>query len=231
MLVLVTSMQKERLPDIFVSPPTKVYDFLKQVESLVIPGYAISRRSDCIGEDVEILEFHPQVLSKHKGLFGQLTASPFHGRRAQIEVRAQRWLDAYYPSYDTYVAAARAMFGPVISTYRKRYGMACPIRIQSKRALEPRLPERTKYFFDQFVASANKQGLHALDWKRFYHFVWAAHHGRINANEEDIGLLLLKSGFSEEMSNSLADLYLHGRQFYANRIMLAYMYPPQYRDA
>jgi hypothetical protein len=89
-----------------------------------------------------------------------------------------------------------------------------------------KLPKRTKYFYDQFVNSANKQILHPLDWKRFYVFIQAAHEGRTNLLENDLEELLIANGFQPDMAKCLSYVYHHGRELLKSRLMLHYKYKP-----
>ncbi|KKK87009.1 hypothetical protein LCGC14_2757560, partial [marine sediment metagenome] len=62
---------------------------------------------------------------------------------------------------------------------------------------EKELPERTKYFFGQFVHGANKQILHPSDWKSFYVFIQAAHEGGTKLLQGELISLLIDNGFPE----------------------------------
>lgn len=87
-----------------------------------------------------------------------------------------------------------------------------------------KLPERTKYFFDQFVNAANKQILHPLDWKRFYIFIQACHEGNTKLLWGELERLLIDNGFPEENASSLSNIYYHGRNLLESRVNLHYVY-------
>jgi hypothetical protein len=79
------------------------------------------------------------------------------------------------------------------------------------RASMKKLPQRTKYFFYQFVNGANKQIIHPLDWIRFYRFIYAAHRGRTRLSEGELEKLLVEAGFPADNASQLANIYYHGR--------------------
>jgi len=86
------------------------------------------------------------------------------------------------------------------------------------------LPERTKYFFDQFVNAANKQILHPLDWKRFYVFIQSAHEGRTKLTPGELEQLLAKNGFPKDTASTLSNVYFHGRKLLESRVNFRYVY-------
>ena len=85
-----------------------------------------------------------------------------------------------------------------------------------------KLPQRTKYFFDQFINAANEQILHPLDWRRFYHFIHAAHQGRTKLSADELKKLLLEAGFSDENADELASIYHHGRGLLKRKLPFNY---------
>jgi len=87
-----------------------------------------------------------------------------------------------------------------------------------------KLPKRTKHFFDQFVAAANKQVLHPLDWQRFYIFIQAAHEGRTKLTEGELEEILVANGFSDDMAGRLSYVYFHGRRLWSSRVILHCLY-------
>jgi len=90
-----------------------------------------------------------------------------------------------------------------------------------------KLPKRTKYFFDLFVNNANVRILHPLDWKRFYHFVQAAHEGRTKLSQGELEELLFAERFEADTAERLAYVYYHGRGILKSKISLNYKYDPK----
>ena len=88
------------------------------------------------------------------------------------------------------------------------------------------LPERTGYYFAQFVAAANKDVLHPLDWRRFYHFIHAAHQGRAKLSSHEVESLLVERGFSVSQAACLSNIYHHGRELLTWRPAFNYDYRP-----
>jgi hypothetical protein len=215
----------EKLPDIVIRTDIPPMEFITRIERLGV-GYRTERHStwdDSKGD--YCLDIVPPFDSPHEGLFGQLICSPHWGASARAEVRATRWAGAHPPSYATYVAAAKRLFRPLLTAYRDRFQSRCHMRIESQAALRPRLPQRTAYFFDQFTSAANKQALHPLDWKRFYHFIHAAHVGRAHVVPDDLIRLLVERQFTVEEATELTRIYEHGRALLQHRIMPGYLYP------
>jgi hypothetical protein len=52
--------------------------------------------------------------------------------------------------------------------------------------------------------------LHPLDWKRFYFFIYSCSSRNIKTTPEDVKELLITPGFSEEVSDNLANVFWHG---------------------
>jgi hypothetical protein len=100
------------------------------------------------------------------------------------------------------------------------------MRLESQDALRPKLPKRTKYFFDQFAAAANITALHSRDWERYYHFIHVAHLGGARIIRDDLIRLLLEKHFSPDDAEYLVDVYEHGRTLLRHRIIPRYVYRP-----
>jgi len=214
----------DRLPNIVIRADENLLDFISAMEC-VCPQLWRHERSNTSGiKDEFHLSIHPAEVSDHIGLFAQLMLNVAKNR-IDVEIRADKWSDGRLPKYETYKKAAQDILKPLFSAYRKKYGK-CSLRIQSKKALEIKVPERTNYFLMQFINSANKQALHSLDWIKFYHFIHAAHVGQTRLTRSELIEILSEQGFISEKANSLSDVYEHGRSLLANKIIPSYLYPP-----
>ena len=76
----------------------------------------------------------------------------------------------------------------------------------------PPLPSRTKYFFDAFTrASYGKVPQDTERWKLCYHFIHAAHQGRLGWSGAQVRRLLSAKGFDAKDASRLTLIYKHGR--------------------
>ena len=78
-------------------------------------------------------------------------------------------------------------------------------------SLLPKISPKLIPYFEHFVHTANKTGLHPLDWGRYYNFIANAHRLQSKLTERDVKRLLVNEGFDDERAFILADLYRHGR--------------------
>ena len=76
----------------------------------------------------------------------------------------------------------------------------------------PRLSPKLVKYFEFFVNTSNKSGLHPNDWGKFYGFIANSHSLRSRLTESDVKRLLVQEGFREEYASHLADVYGHGRE-------------------
>ena len=195
---------------------TTARDFMDRIADLVCKSDIFLAHknydSDPIG-DMDILSIHLKENRDHEELFGQIIHTTDYGDRVRIEVRANRWHPEGKPSYQTYVDAINFVFRDLLSEYNKSFGARYRLNIQGQEATEPKLSPKAQILFNAFVAAANKNGLHSLDWERYYRFVRVCHVFNTKTNEEDVFRLLVQSGFHEEYARELASVYFHLRQF------------------
>ncbi|ODS31903.1 MAG: hypothetical protein SCARUB_02983 [Candidatus Scalindua rubra] len=202
------------LPPITVKPNINPHDFIKRVYNFLEHSeeFRIELHENFMGEEgLLILNIIPLFKTKHHGLYGQIINNKkIDCENVKIEIRAKRW-NPPHPSYDTYVAAAKQIFIPILKKYNKIYATRLRMNIKSARSRESNLSPNVKPLFDSFVISANKDYLNSFDWERFYRFILVAHSSRIKLNGEGLFRLLVKSGFEEYYAREIADVYQHGR--------------------
>lgn len=157
----------------------------------------------------ELLGLRVKGKATHKGLSGQLVATPIGNPTLLVKVLAAQWSPDL--SYQTYVAAVHEVFDPLVQEYNRRFRARRRLSIPTRESLEPTLPPKAGEAFHTFVALANKSALHPLDWRRFYQFVRVCHNGRARATASDIKRLLVKAGFDESYAEEIANVYEHGR--------------------
>ena len=175
---------KDRLPNITIRAEGNLFEFISKIEGLCPASWRHERNNTSGTKDEFYLSIYPAEKSDHVGLFCQLICNVTKNR-IDVEIRADEWSDGHWPKYETYKKAGQEILKPLLKVYSQQYGK-CSLRIQSKEALKIKVPERTNYFLMQFVNSANKQTLHSLDWKKFYHFIHAAHVGQTRLTRSEL---------------------------------------------
>lgn len=135
----------------------------------------------------------------------------FHENKVQIQIMTViSPTESFQLSYDAYVYRAR-LLKPLLQSYNRCYKARVRLNIQSHDKTEPQLPPTLREFFDWFVSTANKSGLHPSDWGYFYRFIILAHKLGSRLSEEDVKYLLVKAGFYLEGAKYMAEIYRHGR--------------------
>lgn len=176
-------------------------------------AFTVEQQFDTMGEKgFDVVNLRLTKLSLHKGLGGQLIVQPDAKGAVAVEIRALRWSPDDPPSYETYVAEAKALIDPLLSAYNCEAHTRHRMTVAAKEKLEPKLPSRSAKLFKRFTALANKSGLHPLDWRRFYEFVRDSRM-RTQLPDEDIARLLIKEGFSEQYARHIAEVYGHLWEF------------------
>jgi len=162
---------------------------------------------------MDILNLYPVAETKHEGLLGQLIYTPDYGNQIRVEGRAHRWSGDHEPTYELYVEALEFIFRRLLRDYYRKHGSRYRLTIEAKDACEPTLSPRAQKAFDSFVGLANKDGLHPLDWERFYRFARVCHVFHVKTNEEDVFRLLVHAEFSEQYARELATVFGRLRDF------------------
>lgn len=166
---------------------------------------AIERHFDALGNTgFHIINFKDKNPLPETDIGGQLIAHPERPNRIAIEMRASHW-SPDPPTRANYIAAARALFFPLLQTYNRQFGTRYRMRV-SKAPRSFRLPPQAEMLFSRFCIAANTSGLHELDWQRFYNFI---RHSRAKVPEGTIRHLLMQAGFSDHYAERLADIYTH----------------------
>jgi hypothetical protein len=202
---------RDRLPDIQIKISANPQKFLEQMQqtALETKEFDVELHRDFGGQGLDILDVSPQSSNLHVGLLCQFIAMPNKPSVIQVEIRAERW-HPEPPTYKMYVESANEEIKPLLQFYNSSYGTKYRLVIESADSLKPNLPPRANQRFKEFVALANKQILHPLDWKRFYYFIYACSSRNVKTTQEDVKELLLSSGFSDENSDELANVFWHG---------------------
>lgn len=202
---------RDKLPNIQIKINTSPQDFLEQMKQTAIETekYAVEFHKDFLGQGLDILDVSPQSSNLHVGLLGQFISVPNKPSVIRVEIRAERWRPEP-PTYKMYVESAQETIKPLLQLYNSSFETKYRLTIESADSLKPQLPPRANERFKEFVALANKQILHPLDWKRFYYFIYACSSRSIKTTQEDVKELLLSSGFSDKYSEELANVFWHG---------------------
>lgn len=175
--------------------------------------FTVEQQLDALGTNgFDVVNLRIIKSPQHRGLGGQLIVQPEAKNSVAVEIRAERWSPDDPPSYDTYVAEARALISPLLSAYNREIGTRLRMSVPARRKLEPKLPPQSAKLFKRFVALANKSGLHPLDWRRFYVFVRDSRMRR-PLLDEDMARLLIKEGFPEQYARDIAAIYGHLWEF------------------
>lgn len=206
---------RDYLPPIHINVTGSLRGFLKKMANLAEKSgtLTVEQEFDALGSSgFDVVNFRLIKSPRHKGLGGQLIVQPESTNSVAVEIRAERWSPDDPPTYETYVAEARALIGPLLSEYNCEVGTRHRMAVPSKRKLEAKLPPQSTKLFKRFTGLANKSGLHPLDWRRFYEFVRDSRMRR-PLPDEDLARLLMKEGFSERYARDIAEVYGHLWEF------------------
>jgi hypothetical protein len=208
----------ERLPSIDIrvnqQPQDAVRAFAEVARSLGTFNVEVTQAFT--GEEgTDIANLRCLNSSPHKDLGIQFISLKEQKGRVSVEVRASRWAPDDPPTYEAYCDAAKRLAKPILKEYNATHNTSYRLRIPTRKSMMPKLPPASARTFDRFVALANRTGLHPLDWRRFYQFVWLSRARSLS--EDDMALLLTASGFSREYAVEIASVYLHLCEFKALR--------------
>lgn len=135
---------------------------------------------------------------------GQLIASADR-KRISVEMRASKWTPDP-PTRDAYCAIAKEFIGSLLTVCNCVHKTRYRLRIEKAINAEPKLPPQTAKLFNTFATLANTSSLHPQDWRRFYEFV---RYSRTEISEEDMAILLIKSGFDAPYAEHISGIYNH----------------------
>ncbi|MGO4127904.1 hypothetical protein AB4Z01_26150 [Inquilinus sp. YAF38] len=198
---------QEALPNIDIAVTIDGRTFLERMSDYGAETgrFTIERHYDALREvGFHVINFRNTDPSAETDFGGQLIVRPKQPNRIAIEMRAPRW-PPDPPTRESYAAAARAFFLPLLQTYNRQFGTRYRIRI-AKVPRPFKLPPSAEILFSRFCVMANTSGLHHLDWQRFYSFV---QHSRTEVPEGTMRHLLVQVGFSDHYAERLADIYTH----------------------
>ena len=198
---------QDRLPGTWIPADVEPSEFFGRLEQVAHDlGLRVERRESPSSKQT-VTDIFPAGYAQG-GRFGQLVLSPKAGR---IECEVRDGWSRRPVRYSEYLSATRAFFTPVVRAHNLRYGSRRRLSIESQATLEPRLQPALAAELARFVEPANKQVLHPLDWKRFYHFIRYCHSRRLKVSEEDLSRVLESAGFEAEDAEHLAGIYGHCR--------------------
>lgn len=203
------------LPPIHISLTSSPRQFLNRMADIAEKSgaFLVEKRFDFLGDyGFDGINLHFLKSSPHKGLGGQLIVQPDAKGRVSVEIRAEQWHPDDPPTYEIYVAEAKILIGPLLSIYNREAHTRHRMIVPPKEQLEPKLPPQSARLFKRFTTLANKSGLHKQDWGRFYEFVRDSRM-RKQLPVEDMEILLIKEGFSEQSARHIAEVYNHLLEF------------------
>jgi hypothetical protein len=206
---------RDYLPPIHIKVTGPLRGFLVKMADIAerSGAFTVERHFDALWEKgFDVVNLFFTTPSSHHGLVGQLIVQPDARDAASIEIGAERWSLDESPSYEIYCAVAKALIGPLLSTYNREMLTRYRMVIAAKKRIEPKLPPYSAQLFSQFTSLANKSVLHPLDWQRFYTFVRNSRM-RNELPDEDMARLLIKQGFSEQYASHIAEVYGYLRKF------------------
>lgn len=201
----------DSLPSIRIRVTSPPRQFLTRMADIAEKSgaFSVERHFGALGDaDFDIVNFRSTKPSPHIGLGFQLISQNEKSYFAAVEVRAEQWSPHDPPSYKTYVAEAKALIAPLLSSYNREENTRHRMSIASAKSFEPRLPPQSEKLFKRFAVLANKSVLHPLDWRRFYAFVRNSRMRR-PLYEEEMTHLLVKEGFSPSHAKYIAGIYHH----------------------
>jgi hypothetical protein len=179
-------------------------------------GFNVEVAHECFGGDkIHVANIKCLTPSPHRDLGIQFIAWGSEKSRISVEVRASRWGTEDPPSYQVYCEAAKSIANPILKQYNAATNSRCRLKIPSQAAMLPKLSPSNEKNFNRFVALANRTGLHPLDWRRFYQFVW--HNRGRPIGEAEMEILLVKNGFPSEYAREISTVYVHLCEFKALR--------------
>jgi|GEM_PF-1611677 len=205
----------EALPDIDIAITINGRIFLDRMSGYGEQSgrFIIERHFDAMGTaGFDVINFRCADPLAEFAIGGQLIMRPEHPSKVAIEMRASRWLPDP-PSRASYSSAARDVFFPLLQAHNRQFGTRYRLRI-AKVPSPFCLPRHAAKLFSRFCVTANKSGLHPLDWQRFYDFV---RHARTEVPEGTLRLLLMQTGFSAAEAARLSDIYQHLSAFKKQR--------------
>lgn len=206
---------RDYLPPIHIKVTGSLRGFLVKMADIAEKSgaFTVERHFDALGEkDFDVVNLLFAKPSSHHVLGGQLIVQPDARDAVSVEIRAEHWSLDDSPSYEVYCAVAKALIGPLLSTYNREVLTRHRMIIAAKQMIEPKLPPHSAQLFRRFTSLANKSGLHPLDWRRFYIFVRDSRM-RNELPDENMAQLLIKQGFSEQYASHIAEVYGHLRKF------------------
>ena len=207
---------RDRLPRISIKTDLAPEQFLRRMETAAanLGEYLIDLGSD--GESTRLI-IRPLQVTQHRELEGRLATNLQAPDRVAAEVAAARW-NPEPPTYETYVAAARVLFLPILRQYNHSHGSKRKLHIPSKADMTPHLPPMARGLIETFTGQAHKSGLTAADWRRFYRFIRHCSAHNLQITRDDLHWLLVNDGFAVEHAAEIADVYEHGRGLLSEKL-------------
>jgi hypothetical protein len=199
----------DRLPSATITVHDSPQEFMGQMAKVakLSKRFDVQRRSNYeTTPELDIIDFIPEFRVLQKGLIGQLIYTPSYKQKVAIEVRASQWTSEPL-TYELYVTTLHEIFDDLLSQFNKDFKHKYRLSIESRAALEPKLPPNAHRAFQNFVTLANKGSLHPLDWNRFYRFVYACRATRVNPTHDDLIRLLEKESFDAEYAKQIASIF------------------------
>lgn len=188
--------------------------FLQRMDSMLREedGLTVKSKLEMQGEhDHMSVGFRPE---QHKidRLTGMFVYWPQEALVLRIEAIA-RW-EPLFPSYDVYVQAIKDLFGERLRSYNRLHRHRYRLQIPTKQSTIPKLTPKLKEMFDSFANLANKRGLHAFDWQRFYKIVVESYRKQPALNQDELRFHLCNAGFERDYADYLADAFVRCKDFY-----------------
>jgi len=203
---------EDRLPDINIKVDTSPEEFINRIMQIASnkKELLVNLTRDHLGSE-DMIFLNIELISEmvHNGLLGQIISDAKLQHIVNIEVRSRKW-NPDPPTYEVYVKAAKTIFENLLKEYNKEYESKYRINIQTKNALEPKLPPKAHQVFRIFEVLANKDCLHPLDWQRFYNFIHHCFSHKVKISEDDVYRLLVSAGFTEQKADHISDIFHHG---------------------
>ncbi len=207
------------LPEITLRIKEEPKQFLLRMDSILKEEVKSGKEKMTVKSELDLhsdlhpmtVGFSPNLHEIHEGLVGMFESCPKEMAIIHIKAIASQWKPQL--SYEVYINAIRELFAKPIKLYNKLYKRRYRLRIPKQESCLPRLIPRLKDQFEKFAFSANKRCLHPYDWNRFYQFVFDSCRYQSSLTEEDVRYLLQKSGFNEEQSNYIANVFHHCKEY------------------
>ena len=141
------------LPDVTIFSDVSAAECLARFEQIADSqdGYETYRENAPeISGGWELLGLRVEAPETHRGLAGQLIATPLDNPRLLVKVLATRWKPKL--SYDVYVSAIHEVFDPLLREYNRVYESRRRLTFPRKESLEPRLPPKSNKAFQRFAS-------------------------------------------------------------------------------